>query len=240
MAATFNKMAATSASVRDAACEIAPVRHNKKVADFEKLSLRILADGSDRIAWLKARSQGVTASDAAKLATDRSIDSVARNKIYGYHISDNAYLRHGREREPVLAAWSEKNYGFKPSAALFRSEDEERHLATPDGITFDETGEVLLAEIKTTNKPWTRIPKHYLRQIWWQQYVLGAERSLIIWEEHNNFVPVRDEPEALWIERNDQEIAQLVRRADILLDMVYTHLAEQIERDYFSPMGGPF
>lgn len=197
------------------------------MANFDRLSSRILADGRDRIAWLKARSQGVTASDAAKLATDRSIESVVRSKIHGVSLADNAYLRHGREREPVLAAWGEKHYGFKPSAALFCAEDDVRHLATPDGITFDESGEILLAEIKTTNKPWTRVPKHYLRQIWWQQYVLGAERSLIIWEEHENFVPVRQEPQALWIERNDHEIAQLVRRANTLLDIVYSRL-EQI------------
>lgn len=194
------------------------------------LETRVIADSSDRVAWLKARSQGVTASDAARLATDKSVESVARSKWQGFGVSENPYLRHGREREPVLADWGNRNFGFKPSSSLYHSEFETQHLATPDGIGLSEDGTIILAEIKTTSKPWNTIPKNYLRQVWWQQYVLGSERTLLIWEEHRDFVPVREEPQCLWIERDDKEIDALVRRANRLLEIMY--FAQNLSLEY--------
>ncbi len=41
-----------------------------------------------------------------------------------------------------------------------------------------------------------------MRQIWWQQHVLGAERTLVAWEQHDGFVPLHDEPRCQWIERD--------------------------------------
>ena len=41
-------------------------------------------------------------------------------------------------------------------------------------------GRVQLCEIKTTNKSWRSIPRSYMRQVWWQQHVLGAERTLAV------------------------------------------------------------
>ena len=38
---------------------------------------RIVARSSDRIAWLRARSQGVTATDAARLSTSHAVIAVA-------------------------------------------------------------------------------------------------------------------------------------------------------------------
>jgi len=62
------------------------------------------------------------------------------------------------------------------------------------------------------------IPRHYLRQIWWQQYVLGADRTLFVWERHDGFVPVADEPECRWVDRDDDQIRGLVQLADLVLD----------------------
>jgi hypothetical protein len=81
-------------------------------------------------------------------------------------------------------------------------------------------GELLLAEIKTTSKPWRSIPRSYLRQVWWQQYVLGADRTLIVWEEHRDFVPVHPEPQCRWVERDEDQIAILVSLADQLLEIL--------------------
>ncbi len=81
-------------------------------------------------------------------------------------------------------------------------------------------GRLELAEIKTTAKPWRSIPRNYLRQIWWQQYVLGAERSLIVWEQHVDFVPVHDIPKWKWIDRDEAEIAALVARANDLIALI--------------------
>ncbi|WP_405219772.1 YqaJ viral recombinase family protein [Agrococcus sp. Ld7] len=177
---------------------------------------RIVARSSDRIAWLRARSQGVTATDAAKLSTQRSIETVARDKFSLRGFTGNAFTEHGRAREPHIASWVHDHFSLSPSDALFHSVPDRRHLATPDCISDDGA---VLAEIKTTSKPFDRIPKSYLRQIWWQQYVLGAERTLFVWEEHHEFVPI-GRPKHQWVERDEDEIAALVNRADLLLELL--------------------
>src|SRR6185312_4889984 len=131
---------------------------------------RILAHSEDRVAWLRARSRGITATDVAKLSSARSVQAVA--------------------------------------------------LETPDGVARPASGALELAEIKTTKSAWRSIPRSYLRQVWWQQYVLGAERTLLVWEQHDNFVPVNPEPECRWIERDENEIYLLVGLATQVLELL--------------------
>lgn len=181
---------------------------------------RIVTDGNDRGEWMRARARGITATDVAKLSTPRSIDSAAWAKLHGTGFTGNAFTRHGNEREPEIASWVLREHGIAPSQALFHAELDMRHLATPDGVVLRESGTLELAEIKTTNKEWRTIPRNYLRQIWWQQYVLGAERTLMVWERHENFVPVGD-PECRWIDRDENEIARLVSLAGQLIDTLY-------------------
>lgn len=192
-----------------------------------ELEARIVADSRDRVAWLRARSRGITATDVAALTSERSIARAADAKLGGSRFSGNAYTDHGRRREPEIAAWVAAQHGILPSSALFRATVEPRHLATPDGIGFDQHGTPILAEIKTTNKGWRTIPRHYLRQVWWQQHVLGAERTLFCWEEHDNFVPLHDEPRSVWIERDDAEIGKLVGLATNLIDELYRRTTNQ-------------
>ena len=45
----------------------------------------------------------------------------------------------------------------------------------------------------------------------------AAERTLVVWEQHDDFVPVADEPRCLWVDRDDDQIAILVRLAEELL-----------------------
>ncbi|MBS1673833.1 MAG: YqaJ viral recombinase family protein [Actinobacteria bacterium] len=187
-----------------------------------ELEARIVADSRDRVAWLRARARGITATDVAGLTSDVSIARAADAKLgAGPRFAGNAYTDHGRRREPEIAAWVAATHGIMPSSALFRAEAEARHLATPDGIMQDAVGRITLAEIKTTNKSWRQIPRTYLRQVWWQQHVLGAERTLFVWEEHDDFRPVHDEPHCLWIDRDDREIAKLVGLATRLIDELY-------------------
>ncbi|MFS0866648.1 YqaJ viral recombinase family protein [Microbacterium sp. 179-B 1A2 NHS] len=187
-----------------------------------ELAARIVADSRDRVAWLRARSRGITATDVAGLTSEKSIARAADAKLNGSGFSGNAYTDHGRRREPEIAAWVAATHGIQPSSALFHAEVERRHLATPDGIMVDLGGRVVLAEIKTTNKSWRSIPRTYLRQVWWQQHVLGAERTLVVWEEHQDFVPLRDEPRCAWIDRDETEIRSLVRLATGLIDELYS------------------
>ncbi|WP_184240638.1 YqaJ viral recombinase family protein [Conyzicola lurida] len=180
---------------------------------------RVLANSTDRVAWLRARSTGVTATDVARLSSVKSLASVAFEKINGSSFGGNAYTDHGNTREPEIARWVKANHGIDASSELFHAHGERAHLATPDGVAVID-GAVVLAEIKTTSSLWKSIPRSYLRQIWWQQYVLGADRTLLVWEQHLDFVPVNPEPTCRWIERDDNEIHMLIGLANELLGMM--------------------
>lgn len=186
-----------------------------------ELAARMVADSRDRVAWVRARSRGITATDVAGLTSDRVIARAADAKLMGTGFSGNAYTDHGRRREPEIARWVAATHGIEPSSALFHAVVEKRHLATPDGVGLDSAGRILLAEIKTTNKAWRSIPRSYLRQVWWQQHVLGAHRTLVVWEEHVGFVPRDEEPRCAWVDRDDVEIAKLVRLATALIDELH-------------------
>lgn len=193
-----------------------------------ELAARIVADSRDRVGWMRARSRGITATDVAQLTSPAAIARAADAKLGGGpSFSGNAYTDHGRRREPEIAAWVAATHGIQPSSALFHATVEKRHLATPDGIAVGADGRITLSEIKTTNKSWRSIPRTYLRQIWWQQHVLGAERTLVVWEEHDGFVPVGDEPRCAWIDRDEREISKLVSLATDLIDELYRRTTRQ-------------
>ncbi len=180
---------------------------------------RILADASDRVAWLRARSTGVTATDVARLSGPKALQAVAMEKLLGSGFGGNAYTDHGRTREPEIARWVRAHFGIEPSSALFHADGQKSHLATPDGVAVIN-GTLTLAEIKTTSSEWKSVPRSYLRQVWWQQYVLGADRTLLVWEQHVDFVPVAPEPIVRWIERDENEIHVLVGLANNLLTLM--------------------
>ncbi|TDN91980.1 YqaJ viral recombinase family protein [Microbacterium sp. BK668] len=205
-----------------------------------ELAARIVADSRDRVAWVRARSRGITATDVATLTSSNAIRRAADAKLLGSGFSGNAYTAHGRQREPEIARWVAATHGIQPSSALFHAVVEKRHLATPDGIALDSAGRVILAEIKTTNKEWRSIPRSYLRQVWWQQHVLGAERTLVAWEEHSDFVPVGDEPRCAWVDRDETEIAKLVRLATALIDELHRrHVLNRAEAGARMPQPEP-
>lgn len=179
---------------------------------------RIVARSADRVAWMRERSRGVTATDAARLSSVSSARAVAMDKLLGRGFGGNAYTEHGRVREPEIAKWVLAEHGIQANDALFHAETERSHLATPDGVCVRQSGCLELAEIKTTEKQWRSIPRSYLRQVWWQQYVLGAERTLVVWEQHSEFVPLGSEPRCKWVDRDDQQISVLVARARLVLD----------------------
>jgi hypothetical protein len=177
---------------------------------------RVVVDGTNKFAWLRARSRGVTATDVARLSSQKAVAKVALEKLLGTNFRGNQYTDHGLAREPHIGRWANSVYGMRHSGALFHADGNRDHLATPDGLR--ERGDTLeLCEIKTTVHQWRGIPRHYLRQVWWQQYVLGAERTLVVWERHDDFVPVHADPECRWVDRDENEIHRLVVLADELL-----------------------
>ncbi len=147
---------------------------------------------------------------------------MAWEKANGSGFGGNAYTDHGRAREPEIARWVSGTFGIAPSDGLFHSAGDRRHLATPDGVGISPDGTLLLAEIKTTKSAWTSIPRSYLRQVWWQQYVLGAERTLLVWEQHDDFIPIDGEPRCRWIERDENEIHALVHLAGRVIELLHS------------------
>src|SRR5690349_19974802 len=139
------------------------------------LAARIVADSRDRVAWTRARSRGITATEIARLTSTTAIPKAADAKLMGSGFSGNAYTAHGRVREPEIARWVDVTHGILPSSALHHAEVDERRLATPDGVVIDAEGRVILCEIKSTNNSWRINPRSYPRQVWWQQHVPGAE-----------------------------------------------------------------
>jgi hypothetical protein len=180
---------------------------------------RVVAHAQDRVAWLRARSRGVTATDVARLSSERALRTVADDKLLGTGFGGNAYTDHGCAREPEIARWVRAQHGIEPSSTLYHAHEHPLHLATPDGVAVHGST-VVLSEIKTTVHAWRSIPRSYLRQVWWQQYVLGAERTLVVWEQHSNFIPNGTEPECRWVDRDDNEIHVLVGLADRLLQLM--------------------
>ena len=175
---------------------------------------RVLADSLDREAWTRARANRIGASDAGVFAKLTSAPGYARSKLNN-HFTGNAYTDHGNRRESFIL----RARGFDRNTLLVHSENNKRHVATPDGIRTDN-GALILAEAKTTNKPFKTIPPKYLRQVAWQQYVLGAEQTEFIWEVHEGFIPTELDPLSLTIPRNEPMIADLITIADRVLTLL--------------------
>ena len=174
-----------------------------------------LAPVSDRPAWLAARRTRITSTDVAKAMTPSGWRQVVSEKLYGIQHPDNAYMDHGRKREPVLAAMARNRYGVLPNEYLYARG---RYAATPDGVHPDKPQ---LSEIKTATRAMPRtFPRIYRDQVYLAQYVFDAERTLLVWEHHKDGVPIDIEPEFRWLERDDDRIQELINKGDQLADFL--------------------
>jgi hypothetical protein len=188
---------------------------------------RAVASSEDREAWLRARRAGVTATEVAKLAHGGAARAaLLTEKRTGVQpFNGNQYTEHGKTREPILAAWVAERFSIQPNAILFHADGNPRHLATPDGFDDDDMSGLVLSEIKTGKNPLLPIPRDYQVQMWWQQYVCGASRTLFVAEQHDDVwpdpQPLYPEPQYEWFDRNDDEIAKLVTIADDFLAELY-------------------
>jgi hypothetical protein len=188
----------------------------------------------DEFQWLEERRKGVTATEVSKLAKGQP--AVRRNLLAEKQTGEssfhgNKYTAWGLERELAIASTMEIRHGFEASDVLFYSENNKRHLATPDAIYLAEE-ETLVAEIKTSKHDLYSKGPHfkkstYLDQIQWQLYVCNAVSSLYVWEQHDdNWILGADGIERPtpvlrtweWIERDDARIAQLIVIADEFLE----------------------
>lgn len=185
---------------------------------------RGLADSRDRVAWAKARAPRIGASDAAKYAVEASWPLYMRAKLYN-PFRGNAYTVHGNEREPHMLA----SFHMQQNFTLFHAAENTLHVATPDGIKLGGDGTLFLAQCKTSVKELWKIAPEYQRQMWWEQYVMGTDRTLFIWEVHEDGVPFDMEPQSQWFYRDDDKIAKLITIADRVLEGMAA--AEQFKKE---------
>lgn len=189
---------------------------------------RMIVDGTDEEAWKLARVGTIGGSKAAMFAKIESAHLYLK-AILAEQFQGNSYTRHGNDREKAILAL----YGIQQNRALFHAEGNPLHTATPDGLAHGG-GEFALVQVKTSTKPMpAKFPPAYLRQCWWEQYVMGTETTLLIWEQHDGqFAPLNMEPESRPIYRDDNEISTLVEIANIVLDGM--HAAEAFRKELTS------
>lgn len=166
---------------------------------------------ADRVAWLRARLWGVTATDARRLVTSRGRVSKQRTRLLAEKLSGRTGPRlpqfaHGIEREPVIAAWVHQRFGIAPSGALCHGVND-RHLATPDGL-----GEHSIAEIKTSVADLDTTARTYRDQLQWQLHVTGCEQVLFVVEHRHTM-----RRDFRWVGRDEARIALLAEQADTFL-----------------------
>lgn len=218
-----------------------------------ELEARAGASDQDRTAWLFERAHGVTATEVRdlylkskgrggrtagdlikeKLALLLAPTPEAREAAAASTFVGNRYTMWGKTREPVIAEQLREQFGMLPESRVFRSIANPRHLASPDGVRVDEHGRIETAEIKTAGvdvAPSTDAyrKKGYDLQQQWVMGVLGADRSLYAWEQHDgDWLPRGgryEEPEPLdlfvpteWVPFDADLFAELVVLADHFL-----------------------
>lgn len=145
--------------------------------------------------WLEQRTQFLTATDIATLYNGgpKAWENTAQSKQEIPDDFDNQYLRWGREREESIANYVRTfvDSSLEPNDQLFVSTKHPKIAATPDMVSRDAVGDVFSAEIKTTKTDLTKIPLKYLIQMEVQMLVLGTDRCVFVWEQHEDFTPMQ-------------------------------------------------
>lgn len=180
---------------------------------------RFLVRSAEHDRWIHARSQGVTATEVAGAASGPAgfRDALAARAEY-IPIEVNNYMQFGTDSEAEIMRTAHEGFGILPSDWLISAADDPTHLATPDGISLDHRQ---IAEAKTTGKDWKTPPIKYRRQIQWQLHVSGAGACLLLWQLRSEntaggFFLGWVEPKTMWIERDEEMIADLIQVANRL------------------------
>ncbi len=208
------------------------------------LESRAGASDQDREAWLAERRQGVTATELAKImisgSREQAIRDLVKQKREGDGFTGNAYTEWGKEREPIIAA-DLAGFGVVPESRVFHAAVNSRYLASPDGISVDFDGNLVLDEIKTTGKPLPKgsqalAEKGYEWQMQWCCYVVNAvgcwlNAELRFGHPSEEFVAGPRSRE--WFARDESMIAQLIEVADQVLaamdEPAELHIDEEVD-----------
>lgn len=181
---------------------------------------RIVVDAdAPREQWLAERGEGVTASEAWRIARGglKARKTILTEKMNGSTFRGNKFTRAGSAREAALLDEAADQLDvLGPNTALWAAASNDLHRATPDGYGY-KGAEAVVVEVKSHAHGWESdtIPIEHLAQMQWQMHVMGATYGLYGFE-------VRDEDDqppqdgATWIrvERDEEFIDYLVTSAD--------------------------
>lgn len=173
------------------------------------MSFTVIDDGTDRQAWLARRQSGVSATDIARLARGgtNTWAAIRAEKAGKGRDFTNAAMQHGKDREPIIARFAYNMFALHHSTALLAAADEPRFIATPDLL-----GDGEVADIKTTVHDWqvaSELPGRYVDQVLWQMRVTGYHQARLIYEPHENGVPLYPFPKFFPIEWDPARVAHL-------------------------------
>ncbi len=205
------------------------------------LEARAGASDQDREAWLAERAQGVTATELAKImlagSREQAVRDLVKQKREGDSFTGNAYTEWGKEREPIIAA-DLAGHGVIPESRVVHAASDSRYLASPDGLSVDFDGQLVLDEIKTSGKPLPKgsaalVEKGYEWQMQWCCYVTGAIGCWLNVElrlgEPGAFRPGPRSRE--FFPRDEGMIAQLLRAADQVLAALDADSDDEIDEE---------
>ncbi|MFJ2502579.1 hypothetical protein [Microbacterium sp. NPDC087592] len=180
----------------------------------------VVPDDAPRTVWMLERGEGVTASDAWKIARAgiKARRTIVEQKMNGSTFRGNKATNAGHAREAALLdEAAERLASLTPNGALWAAADNDLHRATPDAIGVDQGGALVVIEVKSHEFGWKSdaIPVEHMAQMQWQIHVLGADYALYGFEvrDENDMPPIAG---ATWIPvpRDEEMIAWLVERAD--------------------------
>jgi hypothetical protein len=188
---------------------------------------RVIADSRNEPEWLAARVGKIGASDAAAYAKLESVEKYARAKLNTTFTGNRATaLGHQWEAAALAAA------GWEQNTLMFADANEPAFAATPDGIRPAPGGLIPeLAEMKLTKHPKARIPATHRRQMWWAQMVCGAERTMYLEMPYDDDGhPIGLEPNVVWFDRDEQQIALLLEIAYPVLRIL--RAADEMKKEF--------
>lgn len=175
--------------------------------------------GADRDTWLTARAQLVTASVVHGIAVGgrATWQRYLADKLNGSTFKGNTATERGHNREPYLLAFARGfiDPSIDPNDRLFLHPMRQRIGATPDALGGD-----FGVEVKSHGYGWGRddIPAEHYDQMQLGMFVTGFDRWLYMWEVMGeDGEPTLDDPEHVWVQRDERRIAFLVREAERFL-----------------------
>lgn len=180
----------------------------------------VVPEDAPRTVWMLERGEGVTASDAWKIARAgiKARRAILEQKMNGSTFRGNKATNAGHAREAALLDEAAEHLAsLTPNGALWGAVDNDLLRATPDAIGIDQDGALVVVEVKSHEFGWEseRIPVEHMAQMQFQIHVLGAEYALYGFEvrDENDMPPIGG---ATWIPvpRDDEMIAWLVERAE--------------------------